>query len=230
MMSLFQWLFSKPVPPRQSTALPSDYLSVHPPSESPANTVPQAQSLKIKRHDRLEQLYKVVRDVMLRAEVLAACYKFKVLSLDTHGRKFLIMMDVLVPEALSPDKFMDIENQIATAAAVRCDLRVNSIYWRVNTPAATVSTVPQPAPMPAPVLTPVFKPTAPVSKKHDAINEDEIQAFKKALASKAPGQRVTPPRAPVVPVVSGFEDTQILEPDEDDYPVSPLSNTQYGDL
>src|SRR5574343_431788 len=39
-------------------------------------------------------LYTVVRDAMVRAGVLSASYKFKVLSLDQRGRQFLVMMDL----------------------------------------------------------------------------------------------------------------------------------------
>src|SRR5690606_40326900 len=41
------------------------------------------------RMQRREQLYAVVRDVMVRAGVLSAGYKFKVLSLDPRGAQFL---------------------------------------------------------------------------------------------------------------------------------------------
>ena len=43
---------------------------------------------------RREMLYVVIRESMMRAGILSAAYKFKVLSLDRKGRRFLVMMDV----------------------------------------------------------------------------------------------------------------------------------------
>jgi hypothetical protein len=39
-------------------------------------------------------LYSVVREAMIKAGVLSSTYKFKVLSLDSRGRQYLIMMDL----------------------------------------------------------------------------------------------------------------------------------------
>jgi hypothetical protein len=116
-VSLFNWLFPKPAPSGVS--------------ESPRPKVGAALAeLKKMRHDRRDQLYGVVRDVMLRAEVLASHYKFKVLSLDTQGSQFLVMIDIMAGPLLEPDRLFRIENQINATAAERHSLRVKAVYWR----------------------------------------------------------------------------------------------------
>jgi hypothetical protein len=155
---------------------------------------------------------------MLRAEVLAASYKFKVLSLDTHGRQFLIMIDLLDPSALQSHRFTELENLIIGAAALQHDLSVKSVYWRWPSPASTIA-----------------PPVNSVSRvgTHRPIEQDEVLAFKKAMA---PTQDKPSPRVTGMLVTSGsrypepdrgFEDTLILESETT---TSPLSNTQFGDL
>jgi hypothetical protein len=144
-VSLFSWLFSKPTPP-QSTGLPNDGLTAPPPRAlapalASANTL---ADLKQQRHERREHLYSVVRSVMLRSEVLASNYKFKVLSLDTRGRQFLIMVDLSGEQALHPDRWAPVEQLIAMTAAQRHDLMVKAVYWRVAEVPANLS-APQPA-------------------------------------------------------------------------------------
>ena len=46
------------------------------------------------RLERRELLYAVVRESMTSAGVLSSGYKFKVLSLDSRGVQYLIMMDL----------------------------------------------------------------------------------------------------------------------------------------
>ena len=237
-MSIFNW-FSHKSPAPASTSLPSDGLSVLPPSTSSLKPVAHVSSLKVKRQDRREQLYKVVRDVMLRAEILAASYKFKVLSLDTHGRQFLIMMDMLDPQTLSPDRFAEIEHLIVSGAAQRHDLLVKSVYWRVSTPALTAAS-PAPPGAATRVAAQVTATQQALKAKsatkirpYEPIQQDEVLAFQKALAPSQPnvadlasGKLVTSgPRH--APLPKGFEDTLLLESED---AVSPLSNTQYGDL
>ncbi len=253
----FKWLFKQWAAPRRSTLPVANRMT--PPSPVPAGrNVPTPSNLKVNRQDRREQLYQVVREIMLRSEVLAASYKFKVLSLDTLGRQFLIMVDLLERLALPTDKFMEIESLIARTAGERHDLRVIAIYWRVNTPVTTVGRVqqaqhpPQPEVVRATAATPEIdhkarvatpprsaaSPVAPATVKRspfEPISPDEVLAFKRALAPAAEGtaprslgQQITSgPRHP--PESQGFADTLVLEND-DNYPASPLSSTQYGDL
>ncbi len=238
-VSLFSWLFSKPTPP-QSTGLPNDGLTAPPPralASAPANTL---ADLKNQRHERREHLYSVVRSVMLRSEVLASNYKFKVLSLDTRGRQFLIMIDLSGEQALHPDRWAPVEQLIAMTAAQRHDLMVKAVYWRLAEVPVNLN-APQPAPqvLPTPirpalaVAAPPARPeTAPKTDDFDPIGNDEMLAFKKAISAVAPDELPVPgqvltsgPRHSVT--LTGYEDTQLLEPDD---AASPLSRTQFGTL
>ncbi len=110
------------------------------------------------RLERRELLYIVVRDAMVRAGVLSASYKFKVLSLDQRGRQFLIMMDLAREYGGETARLSEIEALIAQTAKARYDIAVSAVYWRINdhvavglpqkagahAPAAPAATVPPP--------------------------------------------------------------------------------------
>ena len=198
---------------------------------------------KTERLERREQLYRVVRDSMIRAGVLAASYKFKVLSLDAHGLQYLIMMDLSNQVASDTARLTEIENMIAQAAKARHDMTVSAVYWRVN----VQNTVAQPQSHIIPVsprsrkATELQAPHPPAAPKlpaiqhptYEPLQDDEVAAFKRALASVTPvaahgasGQVVTSGRRNPAPPVE-FEDTQMVPPDDH---ASPLSVTQYGDL
>lgn len=91
-----------------------------------------AASRKLERLAHREFLYSVVRDAMIRAGVLAASYKFKVLSLDARGRQYLIMMDVVQPLVDDMANLSEIETSMIQAAKARHDLLVAAVYWRAN--------------------------------------------------------------------------------------------------
>ncbi len=248
-MSLFDWLIPKPRPPKH--AAPATLAKV--PTRQVTNGHENGQAatpiseLKTQRQERRDRLYAVVREAMLRSEVLASRYKFKVLSLDTHGREFLVMVDLLDAKAVSPSRFSVIEQLIISHADQQHGMCVKSVYWRLNealvavrpVPASQVSAPPVPTPLvhaAAPVVSPPLSrpssmPThAPV---FEPIDQAEVLAFKKAIGA-APsadadvfGQvRTSGPRRHHA--ATGYEDTQLLEqPDE---AASPLSRTQFGDL
>ena len=237
-MSLFDWLMPKSKPHKNA-----DSTAAAVPSRPTANgqAVTADGNLKAQRQERRERLYAVVREAMLRSEVLASRYKFKVLSLDTHGRQFLVMVDLLDARAVSPERFAVIEQLIISHAAQQHGMYVKATYWRVNElptaanlpepglhvpvsgvrSAAPVST---PPPLPTPIHTPVF----------DPIDQAEVLAFKKAIGAipNAAGQgtsgqvRTSGPRHSSV--MTGYEDTQLLEHPDD--AASPLSRTQFGEL
>lgn len=84
------------------------------------------------RLERRELLYIVVRDAMVRAGVLSASYKFKVLSLDQRGRQFLIMMDLAREYGGETARLSEIEALIAQTAKTRYEIAVSAVYWRIN--------------------------------------------------------------------------------------------------
>ncbi len=242
-MSLFDWLLprSKSVNPLESSN-PGGF-TPSPPLMGRAPVVDT--DLKARRQERRERLYSVVREAMLRSEVLASRYKFKVLSLDTHGRQFLIMVDLMDASAVAPDRFASIEQLIIGNAAQQHGIYVKSVYWRATEAlvlappakaAAPAPAVATPAAIPTPaVVAPAPLPAAPVVARKptfDPIDQAEVLAFKKAIgaipstpAAKTQGQVHTSGSRHVL---TGFEDTQILDTSDDQ--ASPLSRTQFGEL
>jgi hypothetical protein len=234
-MSIFNWFGS-----HQSKTSPSaarGLADAKAPQAAPDKSHPGSH--KTERMEQREHLYSVVRDTMIRAGVLGGSYKFKVLSLDARGVQFLVMIDLVEPLAGHAGRLVEIEGLIVQAAKVRYDIGVTAVYWRVSDPVKTspahrhsaaaapasrpmseektfsAATVPQPAPRCEPLL------------------QDEVAAFKRALASAAPatplsasGQIVTSGRRNPAPPVE-FEDTHMADSDRRS---PPLSNTQYGDL
>ena len=207
--------------------IPADKLHVKP-------ALPAADSManrKIERHERREFLYSAVRDAMIRVGVLAANYKFKVLSLDVHGLQYLVMMDLSGQTAGDANRLTEIEGEIARTAKSRHDITVTAVYWRVNEQ-ITAGLSPQhpihpPAKEPQPFEKVMLQTKS--APAYEPLQEDEVAAFKQALAKvasaatpSAPGHLVTSKRRNPAPPVE-FQDTKIL-------PASPLSMTQYGDL
>lgn len=241
-MSLFQW-FSKKSPAIAPADVESSGLAhvdatvPFPHSGRDRARVPDvpgsAANRKNERMERRELLYGIVRESMTRVGVLSSSYKFKVLSLDSRGRQYLIMMDLARLQAGEIARLVEIEGLIAKSAKLRHDIVVTSVYWRVNEHVNAGLTPPQvsvPAPLstgpaPAPALTP-----ATPKPRHEPLLEDEVAAFKQALASlptpktlSAPGEIIQSGRRNPVPEMR-FEDTELDERQ------APLSGTQYGDL
>lgn len=183
----------------------------------------QSGHRKTERLERRELVYEVVRDAMLRAGVLAASYKFKVLSLDAKGIQYVIMMDLTDRLAGDTVRLAEIEALIAQSAKIRHDILVTAVYWRVNQPVTSgLSSRPSSS----------VVATSGAGPRYEPVQKDEIAAFKKALASAPPpaqaaaGQVLKSRRRNPAPVQE-FEDTNVVDPRER---ASPLSATQYGDL
>jgi hypothetical protein len=200
-----------------------------------------AANRKTERLERRELVYSVVRDSMTRAGVLAASFKFKVLSLDVSGYQYLIMVDLANQAAGDTARLAEIEAMVAQTAKMRHGILVTAVYWRVNEHVTSGLSPAQGASSAQNVQmgsrTPVA-PTVPVviasqTPQYEPLQVDEVAAFKRALASaapvtalSAPGQITTSgPRNPRVS--TDFQDTEIVLPEERH---SPLSVTQYGDL
>ena len=162
-MSLFSWFSRKPAPPkakpRSAGAEPSGLLNADAtvplapgrPGQPLLQPVPpeHAANRKNERMERRELLYTVVRDAMVRAGVLSASYKFKVLSLDQRGRQFLVMMDLAREYGGETARLSEIEALIAQTAKTRYDILVTAVYWRINDHVAVA--LPQKGITPTPV-------------------------------------------------------------------------------
>ena len=213
-MSLFSWFSRKPAPPKpRHPAEPSGLLNadatvplaVGRQGRPLVDSLPpeHAANRKNERMERRELLYTVVRDAMVRAGVLSASYKFKVLSLDQRGRQFLVMMDLAREYGGETVRLSEIEALIAQTAKTRYDILVTAVYWRINDHVAVgipqkgvalqgaslqaATTLPRrPAPVFAPAPAPVAAPTRPAAP------------LPAAAATPAP----VPVRTPLVPPVA----------------------------
>jgi hypothetical protein len=208
-MSLFSWFFRKPqakapaarprpaAPPLRAEAAPLAGARNSKPLLEPQPTPEQLAGRKNERMERRELLYTVVRDAMVRAGVLSAGYKFKVLSLDQRGAQFLVMMD-LVPEYGSDTaRLSEIEAMIAQAARTRFDILVTAVYWRVNDQAAgSRRAAAAPAPAAAPGTAPA--PLAPASPIIAAPRPAPARNGNPVLSSR-PAPLVPPPPPPRPP-------------------------------
>jgi hypothetical protein len=177
----------------------------HPGGEAPVNNA-QPANRKSERMARRELLYAVVRQAMVRAGVLSAGYKFKVLSLDARGRQFMVMVDLARNYAPEPARLAEIEALIAQGAKARHDIVVTAVYWRNNEHVAVGDPTAQPKPPaghagqaahesrpealdshPAALdsgparLEAASGPRA--AARYEPIHADEVRAFKNALAA-----------------------------------------------
>ncbi len=233
-MSLMSWLF----PSKKSSKSGSHRKSVRDGSGS------SSAKRKGDRAARRELLYAVVREAMVRAGVLSASYKFKVLSLDGDGHQFLVMVDLARGNGGDANNLAEIEAQIAQSAKSRHDILVTAVYWRVNEHVAVgradvrrhvrpPDSQPAPDSLPAPMHSAPAPLVAPSARgpAYEPIQPDEVEAFKKALVA---GSRPAPlaadkghhgPRS--YTLLTGYEDTEMPESDQK---APLLSGTQYGEL
>ena len=210
-------------------------------------------SQKSHRHAKRELLYAAVREAMIRAGVLSASYKFKVLSLDPRGEQFMVMMDVSQDFSGQAERLAEIEVMIAQGAKSRYNIRVTAVYWRMNEMVSVgrassgAHAISRPAPLVAhPVqaadgalaaqaaaLPAAAAALKPAPARYEPIQADEVAAFKQALAAaSAQGSGSPDAHAPrsgprSYTLLTGFEDTEM--PDAPAL-VPALSATQYGDL
>jgi hypothetical protein len=179
--------------------------------------------------ERREQLYSSVRESLLRVEILAASYRFKVLALDQSGQQFLVMIDLPSNISRSAIEITKIETLIADNAKSHYELVVKSVYWRLDDELARVNMVPPPA-VRAPTAQPptaqppndeVNKPAvlvmedAPQSRGFDPLESEEMLAFKRALAAKVSEPTALvgaqPPSHDYHAVATSYEDTEMAK-------------------
>lgn len=171
-----------------------------------------------------ELLYTVVRESMNKMGVLSSSYKFKVLSLDSRGRQYLVMMDLQRLQTGEVGRMAEIETLIAQTAKARHDILVTAVYWRLSDQTGAHAV---PA---ARGAAPIAAAAQPARSAYEPIQADEVDAFKKALAAAPRPAASTPPgelvhSGPMLPPAdTGFADTEV------DDRATPLSATQYGDL
>jgi hypothetical protein len=132
-MSLFSWFQRKSAPAKpRSKAVQGGAAHPGAGAQSGPGQANAADPRKNERIERRELLYTVVRDAMVRAGVLSASYKFKVLSLDARGRQFLVMMDLAREYGGETVRLSEIEDLITQTARTRYEISVIAVYWRIN--------------------------------------------------------------------------------------------------
>lgn len=231
-MSLLSWLSGrKPEKDRERRAPPLQFppppvaAPLAPPPAAPAAApAPSAQAMeksqrKAERAANRELLYPVVRESMLKAGILSTRYTFKLLTTDTRGEKFLVMVD-MAPEFLGDmSRLNEIETLIQRAAAAGHDLRVQAVYWRANATMAAEPAHSVGAPSTQARINSLPDPWAPPASAAAARSQAAPQAA--AARAAAPASNYG--------MLTGFEQTELLEDDEDQR-TPALSATQYGHL
>jgi hypothetical protein len=191
-----------------------------------------AANRKGERLERREQLYTVVRESLTAAGILSSSYKFKVLSLDSRGRQYLIMMDIDRRYAADTSRMAEIEGLVAHNAKSRHDILVTAVYWRVNeTVTAGLTRVSAPGPLAAPHHLRQRRRTLQVlNRVMNPCIADEVAAFKQALASASPAPVSRLPTDSCTPGAVTRFPCRCLRIPRSTTNRSPLSGTQYGDL
>lgn len=243
-MSLFNWFSRKSV--RDKTEVDEDSGSVQrdsrgrssAPPRLAANPAHRGEDRRLKRHARREQLYGVIREAMTHAGVLSGSYKFKVLSLDQGGGRFLVMMDVEQNFDNQAERLADIEGKIVQTAKAHFEILVTAVYWRIaaldglrGLKGQTHGLLQSASRYSGDKASLAAK--KPAASPHDPIHDDEVAAFKQALAAASANTAVTIDASGKIrsglhsyTLLTGFEDTELPES-----AVAPvLSTTQYGDL
>jgi hypothetical protein len=187
-MSLMNWLFPvKKRPGADGDASTGPGAGRKSAPKDPAQAAAQSARRKAERAGRRELLYTVVREAMVRAGVLSASYKFKVLSLDGDGRQYLVMVDLAGAAAGDPRRLSEIEALIAQSAKSRHELHVTAVYWRLNEAGGHASaTTPgrsesRPAPLESQPASLASAPAPLVATSrgpaYEPIQPDEVEAF-----------------------------------------------------
>lgn len=204
----------------------------------PVDKIADTGTRRNERLERRELLYGVVRECMTANGVLSSTYKFKVLSLDSSGRKYLIMVDMPRDYLSDAAHFVEMEGVIARSAKDRYDILVTAVYWRMNelVSAAATSTHAHAAHQPGhqsahrvePVAQAATLPSAKAAVPYAELQAEEVLAFKRAVAAAASAgiprseTRKSPRRHP--------EDMQDFSNTEPFEPPTPLGPTQFGGL
>jgi hypothetical protein len=236
-MTLLSWLFRKrSVPAQVGTPQVLAVESTHPVAQQgtrqaannggaqPAPGVGLREQFRAQSLARRGQLYATLRASLLRVGILEASYKFKVLALDQGARQFLVMIDLASSVQHNPALLMRVEASIAEQAKLRYDLEVPAVYWRTveqpgPIPAASAGSAPETDPVEASRPENAEKKSTPDGvldgrsrQGHEPIQTEEILAFKRALSVTAGPPSGTGPLHRYSPLVTGYEDTQVVSP------------------
>lgn len=211
-MSFFDWLFGKNSrqTPKQDSIF-SEFAS-NPKEIEKLNVAAELQkrnALRRKeREQRRETLFGVVRDCISNNKLFEQGYKFKVLSIDSHGRQFIVLIDLSVAsiQDKGPSGLLMIEERIARAALQK-SISVQAVYWRYFAHSLTATTRRTPPP---PRETPAAQtPQPPAAQQPQPATPLQQQTVQQpapvAAAHAQPAAAAVPSVAP-----SAFPSTQIM--------------------
>lgn len=102
----------------------------------PANSPALGRMVEVARlrDENKDLIYGLMRETMIRAEILSSYYRFQVLTLDPEGLVQKVIVDLAPRYAGNPELLVRLEGLIARKAASLVGMRVAGIYWR-NDPA-----------------------------------------------------------------------------------------------
>lgn len=176
------------------------------PSASPKGKLSSRRRETRSRITLRELLYKVVREALVGMGLLSSQFKFKVLTVDSDGLQFVVMVDLSDQVQHELGRLTDLENHIVQRALSQHDMRVKAVYWRLTDRDL--------------VKRPTDKPKV-ASKSLRPIAAQR-------LGQTVPGELGADPVAdPANATASGFA---LTEWPDGGLPNKPLSSTQYGDL
>jgi hypothetical protein len=205
-----------------------------------------AADRKSLRMERRELLYSIVRESMARVGMLSSTYKYKVLSLDPRGNQYLIMVDLPQELASEIGRLSEIESTIAQNAKARHDIVVKAVYWRNNEPVSsgrgkqtktnqgdkTRETDPYDI-FDAQDLHTESETPGKAGSHLESLREDEVAAFKQALAARthstpgaipAPNAKTSKSWKRTLEPRADFADTQLQQaPSRSNNPARPAS-------
>jgi len=181
---------------------------------APIRSASERKSIRIEQR---ELLYAVVRESMSRIGLITSSYKYKVLSLDSQGRQYLIMIDMKLDAQNQTPLMSKIEHLVARDAMAQHGIQVTGVYWRFSVPNSLDDNKQS---RPETRVEPDASATdTPATVKPSAVNPvDTKQELLKALSK---------PREHHEAKVSAFPDTMLLDHEAPDH---QLSNTQLGTL
>ncbi|MDG5974060.1 hypothetical protein H010_02287 [Hydrogenophaga taeniospiralis CCUG 15921] len=223
-MSLFSWLRAKNT---SHPAKASKGSRGRPRKSFGQTTLPLISPRRGRRILRREQLFSVVRESLIRGGVLSTSYEFKVLTLDSNGDKFLVLVDLALPAEAMPDEYLlEIERWIQASASARHEMTVGSVYWRrkpghdqhgIALRAAVSAQTRRETELISATSIPV-PPRPKMPERVQTVARDEVEAFRRALQSGEAPTRGQPDSELHLPVPESHSD------------FSALSDTQYGKL
>lgn len=207
-MAWFGNWFSKKNTAVDGFAQDSGLFDQSPAAKSAAAGSPNAAGRKGQRMEQRELLYAVVRETMTRLGMIATSYKYKVLSLDTQGRQYLIMMDIKHDPKSQMPLMSKLELMLTQEAKSRHGIQITGVYWRFIEPTSPLEPrLPTPDTSVKPALaTPA---QAPAPLKPPAVDPvDAKKALEKVLSK---------PRDHRAPVPTAFQDTLVLDTEEQQF-------------